>query len=75
MGHCKDCKFRDKEESMSGKHLCVCPKFTSDRHGDSQYGADDSMIYSYDEGGGFYVGEYFGCIHWQPTPRDESSSA
>lgn len=66
MGYCLDCKYRDPVSVKANKHLCLCPKLTSDSYTSEEYGKDDALIYSYDEGGGFYVGDKFGCVHWMP---------
>ena len=54
--YCKDCSHRNSEG------LCCCPKLQEDM---GQAGAErsDMLIYSYDEGGAFWVGPYFGCVH------------
>lgn len=74
MGYCKDCKFREAQPSplKANKHLCTCPKLTSDSYDSKEYYKDDALIYEYDEGGGFYVGDRFGCVHWMPTVKDEA---
>ena len=79
MGYCKDCKFRDAEDFQytnreSGKRRCLSPKLTSDSYNNPEYSADDSLIYAYDEGGGFYVGDLFGCVHWMPQPPNRLKS-
>lgn len=66
MGYCKDCTFRNAENRKGNKSSCVCPKLTDDSYDSDEYNADDSLVYSYDEGGVFYVGDKFGCIHWMP---------
>ena len=53
--YCKDCKF-----NKSGR--CENEKI------DEDYGQDDRsdmLIYDYSEGGGFSVGDMFGCIHFK----------
>lgn len=64
MGYCKDCAFRNAENRKANKSACVCPKLTDDSYDSDEYSADDSLVYSYDEGGVFYVGDNFGCVHW-----------
>ena len=59
--NCKDCKFREDD------FYCVHPKigealinsFYPEKEKDQ-----DFLSYSYDEGGGFQVGNYFGCVHF-----------
>jgi len=53
--YCKDCKFNKGGDCVSEK--------IGERSGDDD--TDDQLIYSYDEGGGFEVGDYFGCVHFE----------
>lgn len=39
--------------------MCECPKFQEDFYSHEE----DSLCYSYLEGGKFYTGPKFGCIH------------
>ena len=54
--HCKNCKHRDE------KGYCLNEK-VSEEFG--QDGRDDSLIYDYQESGGFQVGDNFGCVHFR----------
>ena len=58
MNHCKTCRFRDKEG-------WCCNPYLRERYGsDLPQGEDNAeLIYSYDEGGSFWVGPMFGCVH------------
>ncbi len=61
IGHCKKCQWRNQETGN-----CENEKITEDHYHtfrDEKYA--DHLIYSYDEGGAFWVGEKFGCIHWE----------
>lgn len=61
---CKNCKYLDKSLSNGNKFACKNSKLTSDSYDNKEYNADDSLIYQFDEGGDFFVGENFGCIHF-----------
>ena len=55
MPRCGTCKFRNE--------LKVC---TNDNLTEGYFrldDIDDMLVYSYQEGGCFYVGENFGCVH------------
>ena len=67
MNRCKDCRFRDEDG------ICNNPKITDTQRWHVDYDEDenehkekikDMLLYSYDEGGSFFVGEEFGCVHW-----------
>jgi hypothetical protein len=47
---CGTCKFRNERGMCKSEKLEELIK--------------DLLIYSYSEGGGFWVGEKFGCVHW-----------
>lgn len=56
MNRCITCGNRD----TSG--FCLSDKIReTDEFSDKQ--KVDMLVYSYNEGGGFYVGEKFGCVH------------
>jgi len=59
-GVCGECKHRDS----SG--YCRCEKLDED-HGQRYEQKADMLIYDHSEGGGFWVGEKFGCIHHTPN--------
>lgn len=42
---------------------CQCPKILENAYGNKNI-ADDTLEYSYNEGGSFSPGKNFGCIHW-----------
>jgi len=58
MGKCKSCKFRDK----SGH--CISTKLADD-WGQRDDEKQDMLLYDFSEGGGFWVGPEFGCVHHQ----------
>lgn len=41
--------------------------------GQSQSERVDMLIYCYNEGGSFYPGPRFGCVHHEPLPDDVRS--
>lgn len=55
--HCKDCVFRVKGN-------CLNPHLTDEEY-NPDFDKTVGLKYSYDEGGWFEVGEYFGCIHFK----------
>jgi hypothetical protein len=54
---CGTCKFRNK------RGLCENKKIDEDHWYDKREKID-MLVYSYYEGGSFWVGEQFGCVHW-----------
>ena len=56
MNYCETCKKRD----VNGR--CTSEKVDED-YGYSDEKKQDMLIYDYTEGGGFWVGPKFGCIH------------
>lgn len=59
-GACGTCKHRD----VDGR--CRSDKLSEYEHQKDAEKAD-MLIYDYSEGGGFWVGEQFGCIHHAPN--------
>ncbi len=53
---CGQCKYRVRE-------LCICRKLSEANVYPPPVDESDMLIYSYNEGGGFWVGEKFGCVH------------
>ena len=68
---CKTCAYWVKikiadpnpklKDYMAGAS-CECPKLM-ENYGEH---APDTLVYSYFEGGYFWTGPDFGCIHWEP---------
>ena len=59
--YCKDCKFREKY--YEGNYICRNYDKLDEDHG---VGKDnDQLSYSYNEGGYFQVGDFFGCVHFK----------
>lgn len=54
---CGTCKFR------SERGMCKSEKL-AESEGQSEELRRDMLVYSYSEGGAFWVGENFGCVHW-----------
>ncbi len=63
--HCMNCVYRD------GCGYCTNRKISEDTHCFSLQEKQDSLIYDYLKGGGFWVGELFGCVHFTPKPQNE----
>lgn len=55
--YCKDCKYYIEGDCLNSKLCEIYDEVDSD--------ANDSLIYSYNEGGWFSPQEYFGCIHFK----------
>lgn len=56
MNTCKNCEYRLDNGYCGNDKL-------AEKNGQSDSEKKDMMLYSYDEGGSFWVGENFGCIH------------
>lgn len=61
--YCKDCVFR-----VEGR--CTNPHLTDD-HYNKDFDQTTSLKYSFDEGGWFEVGDYFGCVHFKQRTHAE----
>ena len=58
IGVCKECKFRNENGRCTSEKLDEDYMYDDDKK-------VDMLIYDYIEGGEFWVGENFGCIHWE----------
>ena len=58
--YCKYCKYRTKDGVCTNKHLTELNQLEPELDN-----SNNSLIYSYNEGGWFDVEDYFGCIHWK----------
>lgn len=58
MPRCGTCAYRNAEG------LCVSEKI-GEMLKDYGLPCDDVLSYSYGEGGSFWVGVNFGCVHWK----------
>lgn len=63
IGRCKDCRWR-KEDGYCWNVEKICEDCYLDYSDKSKNEEEDRLIYDYDEGGGFWVGPNFGCVHW-----------
>jgi hypothetical protein len=65
MEHCKTCKNwkRFSTEDEDGGE-CKSEKLTEPAGHDDE---TDMLVYSYDEGGVFWTGPDFGCVHHEET--------
>jgi hypothetical protein len=64
--YCETCKHRDSTATPASPCLHnyrVCNNGNKLLEGHGWDDNDDSLIYAYDEGGCFYVGPKFGCVH------------
>lgn len=57
MNTCKTCSFRQKDGYCSNEKLM-------ENWGQSDEQKIDMLLYTHSEGGGFWVGPNFGCIHY-----------
>ena len=58
-GYCKDCEWRDEYRYCMNREKL-------DENWHQGFGEnDDRLIYSYQEGGVFQVGDNFGCVHFK----------
>ncbi len=55
--YCKDCKYNQNGDCSNNK-LCESGETEN-------FEEDNSLIYSYNEGGYFSVQDYFGCVHFE----------
>jgi len=64
IGNCKDCKYRNTARECENPKLhessCCEDKVCIGREAKK-----DHLVYSYSEGGGFSVGDLFGCVHFE----------
>lgn len=67
---CKTCKWRgtDKDPRVCGNYKKINDDFCNISEEDSD--KDDLLLYSYDEGGHFIVGDNFGCIHHEEKEKE-----
>lgn len=73
MNTCKECKWwdaigEDDEREYPLHRRCQNPKFVErcpNPYVSDEPDPGDSMIYCYEEGGAFYPGPDFGCIHFE----------
>ena len=61
---CKDCEYK---KDFDGRNTCTCEGITEDKEwsSDKQINESNKLIYSYFENGWFYVGDFFGCVHFK----------
>ena len=58
MNYCETCKYRDERGRCTNKKL-------DEDYGYNDEEAIDMLLYDYMEGGGFWVGQKFGCVHYE----------
>jgi hypothetical protein len=70
MNRCKDCKFRNEEGECTSAKISDNTRWPGGYYNDKEKEIEnrdqtkDMLLYGYDEGGSFWVGEEFGCVHW-----------
>lgn len=57
IGFCSECQYRDITGHCQSKKLDEDIGYNNDIK-------DNMLLYDYTEGGGFWVGPHFGCIHF-----------
>lgn len=74
MNTCKTCKWHnddiDFRVAEHGGGVCTCPKLCEEYRVEDY--ASDQLVYSYSEGGSFWTGNDFGCVHYRGI-KDTSS--
>ena len=65
--YCKDCKFRRQKDSNYLLPECTSGKIVEDGYYIKFNPTGDRLVYSYSEGGTFYVEDNFGCVHFEPA--------
>jgi hypothetical protein len=63
--YCKDCQHRDRD-ICTDEHFMQGSKRLDEEN--------NSLVYSYDEGGNFYVGDYFGCVYFKPMTETNNEN-
>jgi hypothetical protein len=69
MNRCKDCKFRNEAGECTSSKISDSARWPGGYYDDEEEEREniektkDMLLYSYDEGGSFFVGEEFGCVH------------
>jgi hypothetical protein len=58
---CKNCKYRDQYTA------CCNPNLKEADEPELGTLEGDKLVYPYNEGGAFYVGPDFGCVHFERT--------
>jgi hypothetical protein len=62
VARCRTCRWWAADEPGCDPNcLCEHPKLCNPR---TDQGSD-ALNYEYDEGGGFFTGPDFGCVHWE----------
>lgn len=61
IGFCHECKWRDLDYGFCLNNEKIHGTQYSYEFGDKK----DHLVCSYQEDGAFWVGEEFGCIHWE----------
>lgn len=65
MNTCDNCKHWDVKDEREGRNRCACKKLVTATWLSIQVDAYDSLVHEYDDGGSFYTGPKFGCLHFE----------
>lgn len=83
MNRCKTCKYwsqdREDEFELSGDDIgkCTNNKISENDSNDNDFREAnklDMLIYKYYEGGTFYTGSEFGCVHHKEEAKNEQAN-
>lgn len=65
--YCKDCKHKKPQDGMNPAECTSDKLLEMSLYMKDPYRREgDRLLYSYEEGGRFYVEDYFGCVHFAP---------
>ena len=65
--YCKNCRFRQLPNKSEERPYCSSDKLVEYDYEVTFESDGDRLIYSYSEGGRFYVEDNFGCVHFEPA--------
>lgn len=82
MNRCKTCKFWDRAELDNEFYhdnmgLCSSNKLNDNDYYDREFriaNKEDMLIYQWHEGGNFYTGSEFGCVHHKEEAKNEQAN-
>ena len=68
MNRCGTCNHRDSDGHCTNEHI------HEDDYDKRSVDKDKCLIYSYYEGGSFWVGKNFGCVHHSNEKEDQGGT-
>jgi hypothetical protein len=71
---CKNCAYWKPTPEDHGGGQCQSENIVEDWYDDACY-RPDMLVYPYSEGGYFWTGPEFGCVHWIAPASSESNFA